>query len=153
MKILKPLALAAGLTVAMGSLPAWAVLGETAASIQSDAAVLKSAITPRSVARAEFTVQRLTLPSGTLVDEYVSASGTVFAFAWHGRRPPDLSQLLGPYFSEYRTVANQPHPHRSYVQIDTGRMVYRAGGPMRSYWGSAYVPSLLPAGVTAEDIQ
>ena len=69
MKFLRLLALAAGLAVALGSFPAWAVLGETAASIQSDAVALKSAVTPRSVARAEFTVQGLTLPSGTVVDE------------------------------------------------------------------------------------
>jgi hypothetical protein len=153
MKFARPLSLAASLLMMICTIPARAALGETATSIQSDATVLKSAVTQRSVARPEFTVQRLTLPNGTAVDEFLSPSGTVFAVTWHGIRPPDLSQLLGSYFVEYQTAATQPHLRSNHVHIDTGRMIYRAGGHMRAYWGSAHVPSLLPAGVTAGDIQ
>ncbi|MGH8461430.1 MAG: DUF2844 domain-containing protein [Stenotrophobium sp.] len=153
MKSAKPLALAAALLAALGSFPVWAVLGGAATSIQSDAAALKSAVTPRTTNHADFTVQRLTLPNGTLVDEYVSVSGTVFALTWHGMRPPDLSQLLGTYFAEYHAAVIAPRPHSRPVQINTGRMTYRAGGHMRSYWGSAQVPALFPADVTAEDIK
>ena len=53
--------------------------------------------------------------TNTTVNEYLSANGTVFAVSWRGPRPPDLSQLLGPYFAEYQTAAASPHAQRGHL--------------------------------------
>src|ERR1700722_19006066 len=39
-------------------------------------------------------------PDETVVDEYVSPAGTVFAVAWHGPFVPDMQQILGSYFGQ-----------------------------------------------------
>jgi hypothetical protein len=134
-------------------LAADAALGETAASVRADAATLHSTAVARASSRHEFSVQRMTLPSTTVVDQYLSTDGTVFALRWRGPTPPDLSQLFGAYFPDYQALATQPHRRRARVHVDTGRMIYEAGGHMRDYWGLAYVPALMPAGVTEDDLQ
>ncbi len=134
--------------------PVWATLGESAASIQADASHLGSSIAAMpATSPSLFTVQRMTLPNSARVDEFVSASGTVFAVNWRGPRPPDLSQLLGSYFAEYQTAATQPHVRSSHVVINTSHITYRAGGHMRDYWGGARIPALIPAGVTEGDLR
>jgi len=134
--------------------PSWATLGESVASIQTDASHLGSALTIRpTVSSSLFTVQRMTLPNSSQVDEFIAASGVVFAVNWRGPRPPDLSQLFGSYFAEYQAAATQPHARSSHVAINTGHITYHAGGHMRAYWGSARIPALIPAGVTEGDLR
>jgi hypothetical protein len=145
------LALSVLIASVLGGTPAWAALGGTADSVQSDAVVLSGRLETR--AGEGYSVQRLTLPTGTVVDEYASAAGTVFALTWRGAYPPELSQLLGSYFAEYQAAHAQPHPRRSHVQLDTADMVYRSGGHMRAFWGSAQVPTLVPAELKAEDFR
>ncbi len=149
MNIVRSTFFATSLVLAMGPQSAAAALGEAATSVPSDVAVLRGDVS----AHREFIVLRMTLPSTTVVDEYISSSGIVFAVNWHGPRSPDLSQLLGAYFSEYQTVAAQPHQRRSHVRIDTGRLIYESAGHMRDYWGTAYAPALMPVGVTEGDLQ
>lgn len=134
--------------------PGWATLGDLAASIQTDASHLGSNLAAIPAASSSlFTVQRITLPNSARVDEFVSASGVVFAVNWRGPRPPNLSQLLGSYFAEYQAAVTQPHVRSSHVVINTSHITYRAGGHMRAYWGSARIPALIPAGVTDGDLR
>jgi hypothetical protein len=147
------IAAAALALAAMASLPARAALGGAADSVQADATALKSQVAQHAVTQTAYTVQRLTADNGTVVDEYLSSAGKVFALHWSGPRPPDLSQLLGSYFSEYQAVATQPHLRSSQVQVDTANMSYRAGGHMRAFWGTAWVPALLPAGLSLGDLK
>lgn len=49
-----------------------------------------------------YTVRETTLGSGTVVREYVSTAGTVFALSWQGPVTPNLSDLLGTYFRSTR---------------------------------------------------
>lgn len=87
------------------------------------------------------------------VNEYLSSSGTVFAISWRGPRPPDLSELLGSYFTEYQTAAASPHIQRHHLFVTTKDLVVEAGGHMRDLRGRAYVPALLPPGMSADQIQ
>lgn len=137
----------------MISAPAGAALGGAADSVQADAAALKTQATPRAAGQASYTVQRLNLADGTVVDEYLSGAGTVFALGWKGPRQPALSQLLGSYYVEYQAAYAQPHVHNNHVRIETANLRYSAGGHMRAYWGAAYVPALLPAGLSAGDLK
>ena len=75
------------------AMPAFAALGEDAASIENDRAQMKGQSRLTSV--AGYSVQEIQLPSGTVVREYVSSGGKVFAVSWRGPVIPDLRQTLG----------------------------------------------------------
>lgn len=82
--------LALGLTVAA---PAFAVLGGAPMTPPAGAvvnnAVARAAVTGASSASASaYTVRSTTLAIGTVVNEYVGASGVVFGIAWRGPRFP-----------------------------------------------------------------
>lgn len=148
---------AAGAAAFLIAAPAAAALGGTADSVQADAVALKTQAAPRAAGQAAYTVQRLSLDNGTVVDEYLSsagaAPGTVFALSWKGPRQPDLAQLLGSYYGEYQAAYAQPHVHTNHVRIEGANLRYSAGGHMRAYWGSAYAPALLPAGLSTGELK
>ncbi len=143
------------LLLAQASLPALAALGGNADSIQDDGTHLKAQVRA-GTSGAGYSVEQLQLGSGTVVSEYVAPSGTVFAVSWHGPLMPNLQQILGTYFQQYVAAAKlAPHNGgtRRHFQISQTDLVVQSNGRMRSYYGRAYVPSLLPANVTADDIQ
>ena len=102
-----------------------------------------------------YEVHEVQSPGGTVVDEYVSAAGTVFAVTWHGQFPPPMEQILGTYFQQY-SAALQARPrmygHRP-LNIQQQGLVVQTGGHMRAHFGRAYDPTLLPQGVTVDQIQ
>ena len=77
---------------------AWAVLGETVGSVETDRVALAGQLS--MIPAQLYTIQEITT-SEFVVSEYVSGN-TVFAVAWRGRRPPNLVSLLGSYFQEYQ---------------------------------------------------
>jgi Protein of unknown function (DUF2844) len=145
-------ALGAILITGAMTLPAFAALGGDAASVAADAAKMKGQA--RATASGGYTVSEITLPSGTVVREYVSAEGKVFAVTWKGMTPPDLQQTLGTYFEQYKAAAaaapRQGHHHRTVRNSD---LVVSTSGHMRALRGAAYVPSLLPPNFPLNDIK
>lgn len=136
---------------ATAPIQAHAALGETSASVRSDVAKLQAQV--GSTSHARYTTAVISLPSGTVVKEYISPAGTVFALSWHGLRPPDLSQFLGRYYTAYQAaLAKQSRPRLHHLQIDAGGMVFETHGHMRDMWGSAYLPALMPAGLSLQDL-
>jgi hypothetical protein len=151
----------------LGSFPglAFATLGESAQSIAADQRILGGQV--QTIGQQQFeaeerlqpsspnsyTVDQISTPAGVTVNEYLSASGTVFAVSWRGPRPPDLSQLLGSYFTEYQTAAAEPHRQRRHLVLKTQELVVETGGHMRDLRGRAYIPSLLPPNVSTEEIR
>jgi hypothetical protein len=130
-----------------------ATLGESAASIQSDREVL-SAVQRGTISHDSFTVQEIQSGS-TTVREYISPSGVVFGLAWNGLMRPDLTQLLGSYANEYHEALRRiPHNKgRSRLQVKTSRVVVQGWGHMRNLQGRAYVLSLIPPGVSVDEIR
>lgn len=131
----------------------WATLGESVESVSSDRKVL-SAVQHAATTRNGYTVQALESDANS-VREYVSSSGVVFAVAWNGLSHPDLSPLLGSYAGEYRHALQQtPRKpgHRS-LQVKTARVVVERWGHMRNLQGRAYVPALIPPGVSVDEIK
>src|ERR1019366_4753518 len=101
-----------------------------------------------------YTVHETILPTGTLVRQYVSKSGVVFAVAWSGSFVPDLRQLLGPHFDTMTArQAKRVHAGHRLVSQHESDLVIESGGHPRSFVGRAYLPSALPAGVVEKDIQ
>ncbi len=132
-------------------LPVMAVLGDSAASVLSDQVHMKGIL--RSVDNRAYVMHEITSTTGTVVREFVSPAGVVFGVAWEGQFPPDLQQLLGPYYQQaQRAAAEQSRRGRAPVAIETPGLVMYETGHMRSFHGQAYVPQLLPQGVQGSEV-
>jgi Protein of unknown function (DUF2844) len=145
-----------GLTVAcllVQSFPhsARAALGAGADSVESDRVVMKGLTRP--VPAGALQKQELQLPSGTVLTEYLNSTGTVYAVTWHGPSLPNLRQVLGNYFVNYQTAAQHPAVRRRVVILNSPDIVIESSGKMRAFTGRAWVPALLPSGISAADIQ
>jgi len=132
-------------------LPAWATLGEDATTVENDRVQMKAQLRTTSV--AGFTVHEIQSPTGTVVREYINAAGKVFAVAWQGPLQPDFKQTLGQYFDAYNSAASSPHVGRRHLSIEKSDLVVHSSGHMRAFYGSAYVPSLLPPNFSVDDIK
>lgn len=130
--------------------PAIAALGDNEASVAADQAKLKA--TRRIVAAPLYTVHEIQQGSGTVVREYVSVQGQVFAVTWRGPLMPNLRQVLGSYFADYHAAAAK-RAGRGPVRLHQPGLVLHSGGHMRAFSGQAYIPQLLPAGVAIDEIQ
>jgi hypothetical protein len=130
-----------------------AALGESVDSVESDRKAF-SAVRGAITAHNEYTVHQVDSDS-TVVREYVSASGLVFAVAWNGLVHPDLTQLLGSYAGEYERGLEQTprEPGRRRLQVKTNQVVVEEWGHMRNLQGRAYVPALIPSGVSVDEIK
>lgn len=150
----KLLAVGGACAVFCSAFPAWAALGGDTASVQADQIHMQG--TRRTMATASYTVHEIQAASGTVVREYVSSEGKVFAVAFRGPWLPDLRQLLGSYFDQYSQAVQTQRSmgrRRSPVMIDTPGLSVQIGGHPRSFSGRAYVPEMMPSGVAAEEIQ
>jgi hypothetical protein len=134
-------------------LPAMAVLGDNAASVLTDQARMKGTL--RSVDNGTCVMHEITSGAGTVVREFVSPAGVVFGVAWEGQFPPDLQQLLGPYYQQAQragTPEQQQRRRGAPVVIETPGLVLYETGHMRSFHGQAYIPQLVPQGVQVSEI-
>ena len=95
----------------------------------------------------------LVLSSGTIIREYVAASGAVYAVTWRGPRIPDLHELLGGYFAELarRDIRTSSGHHR--LNIVGSDFMVRSSGHQRSFQGRAWVPSLVPEGFSPDALE
>jgi hypothetical protein len=145
--------LAASIVLVMLAVPfsASATLGENSTSTEVDRASMKATL--RMLANVKYTVHEIQTPSGTTVREYVSSAGTVFAVAWQGTVMPDLRQALGSYFDRYTEAAGRKHVGHRHLAIHEPDLVVQSNGHMRAFSGRAYLPQLLPQGVTVEEIR
>ena len=137
----------------MGALPTYAALGGDATSIAADKSHLRAQL--RASPANGYSIHTLQTENGLSVREYVSSAGKVFAVAWSGPNMPDLSQLLGNYFPSFSSAMADRRARgiRGPVQLQQDDLIVESNGHMRSYFGRAYVPSLLPPQVTIEEIQ
>jgi hypothetical protein len=87
----------------------------------------------------------LTLSSGLVIHEFVSPSGSVYAVTWQGPQPPNLREVLGPYFAQLFTHASRGNRNRLVVSGEDFEI--RTSGHARWFEGRAWVPSLVPVGV------
>lgn len=104
-----------------------------------------------------YSVNENTLAYGTVVREYVSQTGTVFAVVWHGPRMPPLNTLLGSYFPAYLQGLAAIHATQGGgygpATVQQNELVIHTGGHMGAFTGRAYLPQSLPQGTSAEDLQ
>ena len=135
----------------MGSTRAWAALGNNVASVDADAQAFRGEHVV--VAKAGYNLHQITFSDGSVVKEFVSPAGTVFAVAWQGHFIPNLQQLLGAYVTNLQQDQRTRVIPRRGVTIQGSDFVFTSFGLNRSFRGRAYVPSLVPANLTMEVVQ
>lgn len=139
------------LMLLLGSVPAWAALGENVASVKSDVQVLRGQHV--MVAKTGYNLHQITTSDGSVVNEFVSPAGTVFGISWHSHFMPNLQQLLGTYITNFQQGQRTRVVPRRAVTIQGDNFVFSSMGHMRSFRGRAFVPGLVPANLTAEVVQ
>jgi len=124
-----------------------ASLGGDVSTVEADRVHMKSALV-KSTQSALYSVHELQTPSGTTVREFADNSGIVFAVTWQVPFLPDLRQTLGAYFEAYQTTPRAKRSGHSHNVVEEPGLVVHSNGHMRSFSGVAYVPKLVPAGVS-----
>jgi len=130
-------------------------LGEPEASATADAAALHASLKSteiKSTDTSNYRVHAIELPSGTIVREYATLSGTVFAVAWSGPTIPNLQQTLGSYYATFVSGAKASRTGHHHLEIRQDNFVMQSSGHMRAFTGRAYVPQALPAGVSLDEL-
>ena len=138
----------------------WAVLGQapSGASDSSSPAFASGAKVLAAIPGArsgQVTVHQTQLENGTLVMEYATPAGLVFALSWRGPVLPDLSALLGSYFNTFKSQADKARRagrRGSPMTVEHDGLVVSSKGRMRNFFGYAYAPDLIPAGVDIKDV-
>ena len=139
------------LILMMGSIPAWASLGDDVSSVNADQNVLQGQI--RKEVHTGYELHQITTSDGSVVKEFVSPQGKVFGIAWQGHGIPNLQQLLGSYATRLRQGQRTRVVPRRAVSIQADDFVFFSFGYLRFFRGRAYVPSLVPSNVSAEVVQ
>src|SRR5450830_2154157 len=149
-----------GLVLAASAGEATATLGQAPstlpASSTSTPAVGARMLAATPTARSSlYTLHEVQLENGTSVREYATPAGIVFAVSWQGPVLPDLSALLGNYFSTFKLETERVRAagrRGGPVSIDHADLVVQSSGRMRNFFGHAYAPALIPAGVNIKDV-
>ena len=150
-----------GLVLMAGAGEVLATLGQTPSAAPAAAATSSAAPSAKMAAAAPlaqpglYTLHEVVLENGTRVREYATAAGLVFAVAWDGPVLPDLSALLGGYFNTFKRETEQSRlvgRRGSPVSMDRDGLVVSSSGRMRNFFGHAYAPALIPAGVNVKDV-
>jgi hypothetical protein len=152
-RLMFPSLVAATVVITGFCLPALAALGGDVSSVEADRAHMKAEI--KITQTDAYAIHEMKAPGGTVIKEFVSPAGRVFAVAWHGPFFPEMQQILGSYFQQY-SAALQTRKKRyghAPLNIQQPGLVVQAGGHMQAYVGRAYVPEMLPQGVTADEIK
>src|ERR1700730_16603506 len=102
---------------------AFAALGGSVSSVDADRVHVEGALM-RIVRNDAYALHEIRSASGTMIREYVNASGTGFAAAWGGPGLPDLRQVLGDHFDHYQAVMRS----RQRARIGRGVTVIDDGG-------------------------
>jgi hypothetical protein len=151
----KPRRLATILALAiLVPVPLRASLGGNVSSVEADRVAVQGSHSVTSF--PDYSIHELVVPTGTVVREFVRNDGVVFAVAWQGPFIPNLRQLLGTHFDSFSQAAQVQKAHRpghGPLLVEVPGLVVESGGHMRAFFGRAYLPALLPAGVYEGGIQ
>ena len=112
-------------------------------------------LAPNNAPMVAYTVHEAQLETGTVVREYASASGQVFAVTWRGPVLPDLNQWLGGYFGVFKQGTDQSRlagRRGASVNLVQEGLVVQSNGRMRNFFGHAYVPALVPLSFEINDV-
>lgn len=145
--------LAASITLLCLTHQACAALGSDESSIEADRMQMKAQLRAKT-SHAAYTVHEIQTPGGTTVREFVSADGKVFAVSWRGPAKPDLRAVLGASFARFvGTPGSRAPGSHHHLRITRTDLVVQSDGHMRALFGRAYLPQLVPAGLSVETLE
>ncbi|PWU17871.1 MAG: hypothetical protein C5B49_08125 [Bdellovibrio sp.] len=124
-------------------------VAQTTAAAQNTAEAQNKAV-------ARYSVHEKKLSSTVTVKEYAGTDGVVFAVSWRGLARPDLSDLLGDYYSEYSNAEKEQKTQprrRSAASITTPQIIVKHFGHMRDIRGLAYIKDRIPSSVRVEELE
>ena len=140
-------------TVTAYAVSAWAGLGDAEGSVNRDKVRMSARHTVTSV--SQYSVHDLVTPEGGRFREYVSASGVVFAVAWHALYKPDLSTILGssyPAYVQSAKVAAQQGGIKRQFRLTALDLVVHSASHLNVFSGYAYRNSMLPQSFNLPDL-
>ncbi len=140
------------LGLALSAAPGYASLGGNESSVGADQAQLKGRML-RTVRAQNYDVHEIQASTGTVIREYVSPAGHVFAVTFQGATLPNMQQVMGTYYDQYVRAAQARGVTHGPLVIREPGLVVQITGRMRALRGRAYVPEMVPTGVTVEAIQ
>ncbi len=145
--------LCGGFLLAVYPSAAQATLGEPASAVETTGTA-PSAAQRAAQTRNGYTTREIKTDAAT-VREFITPSGIVFGISWRGMAQPDLTSQLGGYADEYRKAAQKAPRQRGkrHHSVKAAGVVVEKWGHMRDMQGRAYVPSLMPPGVNADEIK
>lgn len=148
------------------TLPASAASSQTTlkavtSDVTADTDASASAAATPTATNSSYTVRTATLANGTVEREYVNADGVVFGVAWNGPFAPDFQALFGTSaFATYTSGLQAARASNGLrgraggpVTVTSEGLVVQMAGHQRALSGRAYMPGLLPSGISASDIQ
>ena len=130
-----------------------ASLGSDLASIDRDVHHVSGDV--QTISSGLYSVYEVRIPTGTLVREFISPSGVVFALAWQGPFVPEFQQFLGAYFQEYTEALHSwksPSFSRRPVFLRLKDLVFENSGHVGAFYGRAYLPQAVPQGVAIAEL-
>jgi hypothetical protein len=155
-KAAKTMRAALGATLACAALlaappPARAALGDTVASVASDQARAQGTLQTREL--PDYSLHEIRGATGTVIREFSSPDGSVFAVAWEGPFVPDVRQLLGKSWDAYANAARTKRRGHGPLVVRLPDLVVESAGHPRGFHGRAFLPQLVPATVSLEAIR
>lgn len=145
-------ALFAALFAALTPAVSHATLGAAPTPTASTPSMLLAATRP-TAAMTSYTMQETNNADGVTVREYVLPNNVVFAVTWEGPVRPDMTALLGSYFSNFANpTADRPMGVSASIQSEGDFRVESFGRPGH-FFGKAYLPRLTPANLNVDDLR
>ena len=128
-------------------------LGGDLTSVLDDAAGLGGTV--QTAPLPQFDIEEIVSDNGMRVHEFLNRKGIVFAVTWAGPITPDLQRLLGRQFAVYTTAltARTRLGLQRSVRVATPDLVVESEGHLRNFSGRAYLPAMLPIGVSTAEIR
>ncbi|CAB3804812.1 hypothetical protein LMG28614_06085 [Paraburkholderia ultramafica] len=102
---------------------------------------------------APYTVRQSLDANGVTTREYVLPSNVVFAVTWEGPIRPDMTALLGNYFPNYVSAGQSRTLGSGPLSSGDGTFRIESGGRLGHFYGIAWLPHLIPAGIRPGDLQ
>jgi hypothetical protein len=102
-----------------------------------------------------YSTHQTQLENGTVVKEFATGDGIVFAISWSGPVLPNLKSLLGDYFSIFEVETAQARvtgKRGSPVAMMRDGLIVNSSGRMGSFFGNAYASALVPANLSIQDV-
>ena len=101
-------------------------------------------------------VHEIVAPDGSVVREYMTPGGVVFAVVWASHFKPDLPALFGGHAQAYAdaaALASRAPGIKRHVILERGDLVVQSNAHFNTFTGKAYVKSLVPPDIHVDQLR